>query len=218
MDELRLSFAPRTVVGKKVKILRREGTVPVHMYGRGIEDQALQVEVGLLRRILPQAGANIPITITVDGQDGDNLCFVREVQKHPVTEELLHADFMRVEATQSITAAVPLILDGEPGGVRDLGGNLMQPFSTLDVEALPAAMPAALHIDVSHLDDFEKSVRVGELSVPEGATILMNPNEMIARVLPPRIEEEEPVLGEGDELEVDGEDSGGEDSGADEGV
>ena len=215
MDELKLSLAPRTVIGKKVRVLRRGGMVPVHMYGSGTEDQALQVEAGVLRRILPRAGANIPITVTVDGQDGDSLCFVREVQRHPVTEDLLHADFLRVEATQTITAEVPVILDGEPAGVRDLDGTLMQPFATLTVEALPADMPAAIHVDVSHLDDFEKSVRVGELVVAEGATILRDPDEMVARVLPPRVEEEEPVFVEGEEVEGEEREAGGKGEGVD---
>ena len=70
---------------------------------------------------------------------------------------------------------------------------MIQPFSTIVVEALPMNMPAGIYVDVSHLDDFEKSVRVGELEVEEGARILRDADEMVARVLQPRIEEEEAV-------------------------
>ena len=204
MDQLTLTLSPRDVTGKKVKALRRNGLVPVHLYGSKTEALSLQVEAGLLRRLLVRAGANIPVNVEVEGQKNENICFVREVQRHPVTEEVLHADFLRVEATQTVTAEVPVILQGEPSAVRDMGGTLIQPLSTIGVEALPMNMPAGIYVDVSHLDDFEKSVRVGDLQVPEGSAILRDPDEMIARVLQPRVEEEpevEEVAEEGAEVE-----------------
>ena len=207
MEQLSLKLSPREIKGKKVKRLRRDGIVPVHMYGTKTEPLSLQVEARVLRRVLIRAGANIPIDVEVEGQKGNSICFAREVQRHPVTEELLHADFLRVDATQTVTAEVPLILQGEAPAVREMGGTLIQPFSTIPVEALPMDMPAGIYVDVSHLDDFEKSVRVGELEVQEGATILRDADEMVARVLQPRIEEEEVVeeVEEGEEgVEAEG--------------
>ena len=95
MDALTLTAIPRTVTGKKVKALRRDGVVPIHMFGRGIESQSLQAEERVLGVVLPQAGTNVPITIDVDGEDSENVCFVRQVQRHPVSEALLHVDFQR---------------------------------------------------------------------------------------------------------------------------
>ncbi len=189
MQTLSLELSRRSVKGKAVKRLRRAGIVPVHYYGHATEPLALQVEAGALRRLLLRAGANIPIAVGIDGQDSENICFIREVQRHPVTEETLHVDFMRVDVSRALTAEVPVILDGEPEAVRELGGTLLQPFHTLAVEALPLNMPEAIHVDVSGLDDFEKVIRIGEIPVPEGATILRDPDEMIARVLAPRLEE-----------------------------
>ena len=90
MDTLGLTLSPREITGKKVKLLRREGLVPVHMYGSGIQDIPLQVDSLKLRKVLIQAGANVPVNIAVDGMDIDNICFIREVQRHPVSEEILH--------------------------------------------------------------------------------------------------------------------------------
>ena len=207
MEEFKLSLAPRAVTGKKVKRLRQEGKVPVHLYGGSIESQTLQVDAQVLRRILPQVGGNVPLTVAVDGRKGDNICFVREVQRHPVTEEVLHVDFLRVEATQTVTAEVPIILEGEAPAVRNMGGTLVQPMQTLQVESLPTDMPAAIPMDVSGLEDFEKAIRVSDVVLATGVTILADPAQMIARVMPPRIEEEPEVpeeeaeLEEGEELE-----------------
>ena len=201
MDTLALTLSPRDVTGKKVRALRRQGKVPVHFYGRGVDSLALQVELAALRRVLSQSGGNVPVTVSIDGQDGENICFVRDTQRHPVTEELLHVDFLRVDVTRIVRAEVPVILDGEPSAVRDLGGTLLQPFSTLEVEALPMDMPQAFHLDVTGLEDFEASMRIGDIAVADNVTILRDPGEMIARVAPPRVEEE-PELEEEEDLEL----------------
>lgn len=200
-DTLTLKLSPREVTGKKVRQLRADGIVPVHLYGGTDDSSTLQVQAGELRRILPRVGGNVPLTVEVEGTKGVNICFVREVQRHPVTEEVLHVDFLRVEATQTVTADVPIIVDGEAPAVRNLGGTLAQPLQALTVEALPLDMPAELHVDVSSLETFEAAVRVSDLVLGEGVTTAVDEREMIARVMPPRLEEEFEVAAEEEELE-----------------
>lgn len=178
-------------MGKKVSRLRKAGVVPVHFYGPGVDSVSLQVEWPSLRRVLLSAGGNVPVTVKIEGQAGENICFIRETQLHPVTEELLHVDFYRVDVSQLVRAEVPIILEGEPPAVRDLGGILLQPFDTLEVEALPLYMPESFRVDVTILEDFSSSVRIGDIEVAEGVNILRDPVEMVARVVAPRIEEEE---------------------------
>jgi large subunit ribosomal protein L25 len=211
MDTLTVRLSPRAVVGRKVKQLRRGGVIPVHLYGEGTESLNLQVDSTVLRRLVPQAGRNIPVSVDVEGRDGDNICFIREVQRHPVTEDLLHIDFLRVDVSQTITTGVPIELKGEAPGVVNLGGTLLQTLQALEVEALPLNIPTVLTIDVSGLDDFEKSVRVSDLEVPGDVTVLSDAAEMVARVMAPRLEEEpeveeEEIEGvEGEEGEEEGE-------------
>ena len=208
MDVQNLSLSPRTVTGKKVKRLRERGILPVHMYGSGIESQALQAEASDLRRILPRVGANIPVSIAVDGSDAENICFVREVQRHPVTEVLLHVDFIRVDVTQTISAEVPINLIGSAPATQQ-GGTLLQPLTSLLVEALPMNIPASVEADVSGLDDFEKSIVVSDIAVADDVTVLTDSDEFVARVTPPRVEtdtfdleDEEGIEGEeGEEAE-----------------
>ena len=189
MEEQTLSLSQRTVTGKKVKQLRRQGILPVHMYGRGIDSMSLQGVAGDLRRLLPRIGTNIPVSVRVEGNEGENVCFVRDVQRHPVTEDLLHIDFIRVDVTQTISAEVPIALIGfAPATLR--GGTLLQPLTSLLVEALPMNIPATVEADVSGLDDFEKSIVVRDIPIADNVTVLTDRDEFVARVIPPRVETE----------------------------
>ena len=202
MDVITLKLSPRSVTGKKVKRLRESGQVPVHLYGRGIESQALQAEAHVLRTVLPQVGTNIPLSLELDDTEGENICFVREIQRHPVTEEVLHVDFLRVDVSRSIQAEVPISLTGTSPAVRELGGTLLQPLLSLLVEALPMDVPASLQVDVSQLDDFEKGVFVRDIELDPAVTLISDPDEMVARVSPPRLEVEDELPDE-DELDLE---------------
>ena len=206
MDVPNIKLSPRTVTGKKVKRLRRQSVVPVHVYGRDLAPESAQVEAQVLRRILPRVGTNVPLSVEIDGQKGENICFVREVQRHPVTEHVLHVDFMRVDVKQTIRAEVPIVLLGSPPAVRDLSGTLLQPLQNILVEALPMDVPASIEVDVSDLDDFEKGIYVRDVSVDPNVTIVTDSEEMIARVSPPRVEgeveEAEEAAEEGEEAEA----------------
>ena len=212
-----LKLLPREVTGKKVKQLRLNGITPVHLYGGAEDSAALQVQSSDLRRLLLNVGGNVPITIEVEGTEGGDICFVREVQRHPVSDEVIHVDFLRVDTDQKVTAEVPIILDGEAPAVRNLGGTLAQPMQSLSVEAFPLDMPASLHVSISSLEGFEDAVRISDLVLGEGVATSVAPSEMIARVMQPRLEEEEEteeeLLEEGDIVEgEDGEEIAEDDS------
>ena len=214
METLSITLSPREVTGKKVSRLRQAGVVPVHLYGPDVDSASLQADMMTLRSVLISAGRNVPITVKVEGEKGEEICFVRETQVHPVTEALLHVDFYRVDVSQTVRAEVPIILEGEPPAVRNLGGILLKPFDTLEVEALPLDMPESFRVDVTILEDFAASVRVGDIEVAEGVNILRDSVEMIARVVAPRIDEEEvPETDEG--LLAEGEEAAEGEQGAD---
>ena len=188
MDVQSLKLSQRKVVGKKVKALRRQGIVPVHVYGSGTDPLALQVDTRVLSRILPRVGTNVPLSLEIEEQDGENICFVREVQRHPVTENVIHVDFFRVDVSQTTQAEVPVTVVGISPAVRDLNGTLMQPLQSVLVEALPMNIPASIEVDISGLDDFDKALHVSDVIVDSRVTIVTNAEEMIARISAPRIE------------------------------
>lgn len=206
MDELTLTLSQRSLTGKKVKNLRSNGIVPVHLFGKGTSSQSLQVEIGVLRRVLLKAGGNVPVKVDVEKQEGENVCFIREIQWHPVTEDLLHVDFQKVDITEMVTAAVPLVLEGVAPAVEILGGTLIQSLDSVDVESLPMDMPVLFNVDVSGLDNFDKTIRVNVLEAGPNVTVVTDLEDLIATVVPPRIEEEEEP--EGVEGLEDGEEMG----------
>ncbi|MYB48948.1 MAG: 50S ribosomal protein L25 [Dehalococcoidia bacterium] len=196
-----ITLSARQVVGKKVKTLRREGVVPVHYYGSGIESLSLQAAGVTLRKVVTEAGANIPVEVVVEGSAESDICFVREVQWHPVNGTLLHVDFMHVDITERVTAEVPVVLTGQSDAVRELGGVIIQPFQTLPVDALPLNMPESIIVDITPLEMFGDAIRVGDLEVEEGIEILRDDDDLLVTVQEPRIEEE-PVA---EEEELEGE-------------
>ncbi len=179
-----LPVQPRTVLGKKVSNLRRAGLTPVHMYGSGGEPQALQVDTQVLRRVLTHAGHNRPIEVVTEGSSVRSLTFVREIQFHPLTLEVLHVDLFRVDADITTIVEVPLELEGDSPAVR-LGGSLIQNLHSVSVEARPLDVPGSVIVDVSVLDNFDKSIRVADLTVGEGITVLTEGEQMVAHVAAP---------------------------------
>ena len=179
-----LPVQPRAVLGKKVRQLRRQGLTPVHLYGFGGEPKALQVDSLALRRVLTHVGHNQPVEVVTEGTNDRSLAFVREIQFHPLTLEVLHVDFFRVDAGHTTTVDVPLELEGDSEAVR-LGGSLIQNLHAVSVEARPLDVPAAIMVDVSTLVDFEKSIRVSDIAAPEGVTVLTDGEQMVAHVAAP---------------------------------
>ena len=188
-ESLSLQAEPRSVTGKKVKGLRRLGLTPIHVYGRGIEPAALQADATTLRKIVSQAGSNIPVT--VEGEGSSRFAFIREVQRHPLTEDILHVDFLQVPLTETIRSEVPVYLIGEAPAVRLMDGALNQALNSLQVESLPLAVPQFVEVDVSSLEDFERSIYVSDISLGDNVTILNDPEELVARVNAPAAAVEE---------------------------
>lgn len=178
----------RELLGKKTRRLRRQGVIPVHLYGRGVDSMSLQAEAATLQKAMAQAGPITPISVRVSGQE--HMVVVRQVQRHPATGRLLHVDFLQVSVTEKMRTEVPIHLVGTAPAIRLQSGVLSQAIHTVLVEALPLEMPRELEADVSGLDDFEKVVRVGDIRVGPGITVLTDPEAVVARVGRPRVVEE----------------------------
>ena len=190
MDGLSLTVLPREITGKKVSTLRRDGITPVHLYGSGIESQALQADTAIIGKVITQAGTNVPINVVIEGQDSENICFVREVQFHPVTERLVHVDFIKVDVTKTIRADVPIAIEGIAPAVRNLGGTLLQPLQSVTVEALPMDIPISYTLQADMLVDFETNLYVRDLEISESVEIINDDDDLVAGVVAPRIERE----------------------------
>ena len=191
--------------------LRHDGITPIHLYGNGIESQSLQCDTATVSKVVLQAGTNIPVTVTFPGNSEENVCFVREVQYHPVTDRLIHVDFMKVDVTRTVRAEVPIIISGLSPAVRNMGGTLLQPLQSVTVEALPMNIPAMFSLNSDLLIDFDTNFYVSDLEAPDNISIINDEEDLVAGVVAPRIEREVGLGMDGDE-EAD-EDAESEDGG-----
>jgi large subunit ribosomal protein L25 len=184
MPDATLTATPRTSDGSRAAgRLRRQGLVPAVVYGLGSDTISVTVPAHDLQHILSGAsGANTVITLAVDG--GDQLALARQIQRHPVKGTLLHVDFVRIRADQTVTAEIPVHLEGEPEGVRN-GGLLEQMLFNISVEALPADLPPAITHDVSALDIGDQ-VHVSDLVVSATVTVTTDAEELVVQVVQPR--------------------------------
>lgn len=210
-ERVELDAEERTVLGSKVKQLRRDGWVPGVMYGHGFESLPLQFDKQELKQILSRIGGSQLINVKVEGQDGPESVLLREVQRDPISGNLLHVDFYRVMMTELITAEVPLLVTGESPVAEQKEGILLRGISEVEVECLPGDLVDAIEVDLSELTEVGQAILVSDLAVPAGIDVLTEPDEMIARLVPleemeleePAVAaEEELIMEEGEEVEV----------------
>ena len=183
MREIALNGQKRTDIGKKAsKLLRKEGLIPCNLYGekKGENGQpealAFAIPMAELRKAIYTPHVYV-MNITIDG--ALHVAIVKELQFHPTTDALLHADFYEVNATKPITVGIPVRLNGLAQGVRD-GGRISLSIRKINVTAPYKNIPEVLDIDVTNLQ-LGKSIKVGELSF-EGLDIATSPEVVVCSV------------------------------------
>lgn len=182
-----LKVSPREVLGKKVGRLRREGLTPANIYGHNLASVAIQVSTDDLRHALRSAGRNDIVYLKVDG-DEPRPTFVRDVQRNPVSDAILHVDFLQISLKEKVRLDVPIHLVGVPGAVDRLGGILVHGVDHVTVEALPTEVPSFIEVDVSGLEEFDTALHVSDVPAPSGVVILTDPELVVAKVAHPAVE------------------------------
>lgn len=177
-----LNVARRETLGKKVKAMRRAGTVPANIYGRHVDSVAVQVQFDDLRNILRHHNKNDILYLQVDGQERPT--FMRDVQRNPVTDRILHVDFLQISLTERVRMEVPIHIVGKAPAVETYGGILTHPSTTVMVEALPLNIPNMLEIDVSGLTEIGQTLHASDLTPPEGVTIISQEQTLVRVDLP----------------------------------
>ena len=189
-DKIRLALETRTLTGKKVNRLRREGILPATVYGKGVGPFAVQVNARTFSDTLRQAGRTILVELDIPGQKPVS-AFIHALQRHPVTRTIIHADFRAVDLLIEITVAIPIHVVGESELVERGDALLNQVLTTVDVRALPAELPPALEVDISGLDSFDKAIYVRDIKLAGKGTIETPEDEMVVSLTPARVQEEE---------------------------
>lgn len=196
-NELILMAEPREIHGKKVKTLRREGLIPGVVYGP-VVDGTVSVSVNSrdFNKFYMTHGHSTVFTLKWDG--GEQPVLIREAQRDPVRQDILHVDFFAPNMTVKLRQNVGVTLVGMPDVE---GGMLQQAISEIEVEALPADLPSEVTLDVSGLTEIGNTATVADIAGIENVEFLTDAETVIASIVAEAVQEEEPV----DEEEVEGE-------------
>lgn len=205
-DRPTLAATKRDVTGKRVARLRKAGLLPAVVFGRGLVSQSLSLDSHEFELLQRKIGQNALVDLSVEGTKATPV-LVAGIQRDPVYRRMLHVDLFAVRMTEELTVDVPLVTIGESLAVDKLGGTLLHMLESVKVRALPDHLPQSIDLPIDSLVDFEATVHVRDLSIPADVTLLTDPDEIVARVQQPRIEEEEPVVAA---VEGEGEGEAGE--------
>jgi large subunit ribosomal protein L25 len=185
---LELMAEPRDILGKRVRRLRRQGIVPANIYGHG-QSRPIQASHRAFEYLLSHGGRTGVVSIAVDGRSETAL--MKGVQRDPRSGHLLHVEFQAVSMEESVTSSVPVRFVGESIAVTKMDGVMTHPRTDLHITARAADLPDAIEVDVSAIRELHGAIHVSDL--PESPSYRINdpPEEVLAIVLPPKVEVEE---------------------------
>lgn len=187
-----LNVSSREVVGTSaVKRLRRTGQLPAVAYGRGKDPVNLSVDAHEFRVMLSRQGAGGLITLKFTDGKADLPVIVKEIQIDPRRNEVRTLDFLHVSLSEKVTSTAFVVLEGEPIGVRQDGGLLVQSLHEIHISALPQNLPENITLDVTDLA-LNGVLLVEDIKLPEGVEAISPADEVVASVAAPRVEAEEP--------------------------
>jgi large subunit ribosomal protein L25 len=158
---------------------RRDGYVPATVYGRGKEAASILVVAKELQAFLRHHGSLATLNIEGESETGGLGALVQEVQRHPISREVLSADFLWVSLTESVTVNVPLHLVGDAPGVKVQGGSLEQTLHEISIACLPGTIPDFIEVDISGLHTGQ-SLHVSDITPTAGVTIMTPAEEAVA--------------------------------------
>ena len=189
--QVTLNAQRRTVLGKQVKHLRRDGILPANIYGHQLDSQAIQVDAHEMDRALKSHGPTQLYKLVIAPDGHEDTVIVRHITRQPATNIIQHIDFFHVQMTEPMRAKVPIRLVGEAPAVRLHDGVLIQALDYAEVEALPADLPDALELDISDMSDLNTSRPASALKPPRKVTLLTPEDEIVVSIQAPRVAVEE---------------------------
>lgn len=188
-DTLNLNAQKRTLLGRKVKRLRKQDIIPANIFGKKITSLTIQVSLKDFLDTFAAVGETGLVNLLVDKTTHPVL--ITNVQSDPVTDRPVHVDFREVDLTEKVTASIPLEFIGESPAVKELGGVLLTPLDEIEVEALPADLPDSFVVDLSKLEKVGDTFSVSDLKVGSKVVVQTELDSPVALVQEHK-EEKEP--------------------------
>lgn len=192
----------RTEKGRKTNALRIAGSVPAIVYGADTQPKSIFVNRNQFLKTYEAAGESSLVELKVD-EGAPMHVLIHDYQTDPLRDEVTHVDFLSVDMNKEIEADVELYFQGESPAVKATGGTLVRSVERVSVRCLPSKLVRSIPVDISKLVTFDDVIRVSDLAVPEGVTILNKINLTVAVVEPPRSDEELKALDEAVEENIE---------------
>ena len=195
MEKILVKADKRPEIGKgSARSLRRQGVLPAVVYGVN-ESMPIKIETRQMTKLIT-SGVGEHSLLTIELNEGgkkssEHPVLIKDYQMDPVSDELLHVDFIEVSLEKLVNVTVSLVIAKEPVGVK-MGGILERRLREVEVECLPMQIPDKFEIDAGHIE-IGQSLHVSDLIAPEGAKFITDPTEVVLSVSAPRIEEEAPA-------------------------
>jgi large subunit ribosomal protein L25 len=171
-------------------VLRASGFVPAVLYGPKVEVAAVSIDARALDRVWKDAGETTIVNIVGIGESKETL--IKEIQTHPVSGTIIHADFYVLEKGKKIEIAVPLSFDGEAPAEK-MGHVVVKTLHEIEIEVAPAELPHSLHVDMTKLVNVGDQIVVADIVLPKSAVLKTEVDEIVALVAEMHEEKEEPV-------------------------
>ena len=189
MDKILLEATTREVFGRKTDKGRKEGLVPAVVYGKGVDSKNIWVKLLDFKRLVKQSGESTVIDLRIDQKDRRSV-LIYETQQDPINDNYIHIDFFQIRMDEKIETEVELEYVGEAPAVKALGGVLVKNIDAVEVKCLPADLPGSIQVDISCLETFDDRITLKDLKLSEKIELSIDPETVVALVVPPRSEEE----------------------------
>jgi len=192
---MQLKASPREPLGKRSRRMLREGKLPAIVYGHNTQATPITLDKLEFQKVFVKSGRTHLVDLVLDG-DRTEKVLVREIQTHPRRLGPIHVDFYQVNLQEKIEVEVPVRLVGESAPVKSGDGDVLQPMHSIRVECLPSDIPESFEVDISPLEEIEAELRVSDIKVPSGVTVLDSPEELVVKIVHKRelkVEEEVPA-------------------------
>ena len=187
MEEYVIEAVKRSVIGKQVKALRREGKLPAILYGSTIDPTPVLMDHKAASTTLHHMASSALVTINLEGEK--HVALVREKQRNVLTGSIIHVDFQVVSMLEKIRTRVSIETRGEAPAVKNYNGIMVLNVDSVEIEALPADLPERIVVDVSGLETIGKSIRLSDLVLPEKITVLDDMDQIVVVITAQAAEE-----------------------------
>jgi len=192
---MQLKASARQPLGKRSRRMLREGKLPAIVYGHNTEATPITLDRLEFQKVFVKSGRTHLVDLVLDG-DRTEKVLVREIQTHPRQLGPIHVDFYQVNLQEKIEVEVPVHLTGESAPVKRGDADILQPLHAIRVECLPSDIPESFDVDLTPLEEIEMELRVADLTVPKGVTLLVDAEELVVKIVHKRelkVEEEIPA-------------------------